>query len=82
MRFNSDSSRFPNTILIWEDQLNEIMNTTDQVIHHSVQENYVKSFTTLSLVQALHNKQFKTRNSDAEGKTFFIVSYNNLVEVP
>lgn len=81
MKFNSDSSRFYNTVLVWEHELNGIMHTTDSLVHHSVQGKYSKSFTMLSLVLALNNKKFKVRNSKAEGKTFYVVSYSDLVEV-
>lgn len=81
MQLNSLSKRFDGNVLVWERQLPELMRTKDSVVHHFVAEKYQKSFTTLSIVQAIATNRFTRCSADADGETFFKIDYNNLVEV-
>jgi hypothetical protein len=82
MRFNGLSSRFGNTVLIWEHEINDIMETQDTKFEWYVQDVHQKTYTMQSVIQALYKGFYKERYASRQGgQKFYIISVKNLVEV-
>ena len=79
MNLKGLSSRFGKTILVWDDEVDAIMNTRDLLLRWYIQDKWVASFTMQSVVQALFKKKYKVRHRKTDGKKFYIISYSELI---
>lgn len=78
--FKSRSAEFIDQVLIWENQVPLVLNTTHPIFFHQVQDGPMIAYTVQSLVQAFCKSQYSTARRKSDSKQFRIVNISNLVK--
>lgn len=75
------SPNFGDNVLVWDKQLDLLMNTKDVTFTWQVQNGPKMTFTVQSLVQAFFKGNFEKQYASADGRTFYIVPISELVQI-